>query len=159
MCSHQGRLYNETESQVALERQILFRWGGSEGKALRQKDKVWMRVVLKNKLALFLKARLFAQRKTEIQSNSRATCTFNKGLHISWFNCKSQPLLRVGYYSLDQEFSWLQIIRWVALALPSWHYIIVELLAHRLASNLLVFIICLKKERERKERKRIIYIS
>lgn len=58
------------------------------------------------------------------------------------------------YGPLTQRFL-LEIGRWAVFDLLSQHYIIVDFLAHQLASNLLVFIICLKLE----ERKRIIYIS
>lgn len=55
-------------------------------------------------------------------------------------------------HSLDQELSLLQPIGWVAL-IAFMHYIIFEFLAHQLASNLLVFIICFLKKRKMERKK------
>lgn len=87
-----------------------------------------------------------------MQSSSRAIHILPMGSSKLASSTQATTLSRSGYTSPGPELSLLQALRWAALPLLSWHYIIGEFLAHQLASNLLVFIICLKKKK--KERKK-----
>lgn len=114
-----------------------------------------MKKVLRNVFAISPRARLVGRREAQIPSTSKVTLHLPMVLQ-TLVQPGDTPLCKSSYASPGPgvPLAWLQITRWVALALLSRHYIIVEFLARQLASSLLVFIICFKKERGGKERKK-----